>query len=177
MSKIEVIYWNSDVFIDAIQQKNPARTQVLKQIVEAAGRNEIRILTSTLAKVEVCKIKDVELFSEEQDRTIVAFFDNDYITVRPVDDEIAEMARYIARHSSPSLKPGDAIHIATAILNHVSVMHTYDEKIRKNSGRFDGLRTEEPKWRGQQVLPEMENITSSSPLADGAGITINRRSV
>ncbi len=144
------VYWDSVVFIARIQRE-AGRIAVLEQISDAAERGELRIVTSTFTMVEVAKLNQSETLPEEQERLIVEFFKNSFIILRQVDRRVATKAREIMRAHS-GVKGKDAVHIATAVVWNVPVMHTYDEKLTSRNGKIDGLRIEEPRWTGTGSL-------------------------
>ena len=74
---------------------------------------------------------------------MLAFFEQEYIALRSVERLIAEKAHDIVRNLA--IKHKDAIHVATAALSNVSVLHTWDEGILKHNGVAGvGVRIEKP---------------------------------
>lgn len=172
MTKPDLIYWDSCVFIDAIQETS-GRYPAISQFVAAAQRNEVQIVASMFAKIEVCKLKGLGLQDKETEQKIIEFFDNDYVTIRPVDDEVTEKARELLR-TVDHLKPPDATHVATAIINNIPTLHSYDPDMLKMNGKCGALVIETPYWRGQNSLPAVEH----TPLKlVPSGITISRKEV
>lgn len=118
-------YWDSCVFISRLQG-DPDRIVALEYLTDEAAAGRIQLITSTLAIAEVCYLK--KECSEEQLRhdieEISRFFSNDYIHLVQVTQRIATEAAHIARKHG--VKPPDAIHLATAILNQCDAVHTYD---------------------------------------------------
>jgi predicted nucleic acid-binding protein len=135
------IYWDSVVFIDLIEE-TPGRISRLQSVIERAMKQEVVIVTCALTMVEVVKLKNLNLLDEDAERRVTEFFENAYISVRNVDRFVAEAARPIVRKDG--IKPPDAIHVATAILSKVEVLHTFDQPLLKQNGKVDGLRIEEP---------------------------------
>ncbi len=135
------IYWDSVVFIDLIEE-TPGRIYKLKPVIERAMKQEVVIVTSALTMVEVVKLTNLNLLDEDAERRVTEFFENAYINVRNVDRFVAEAARPIVRKHG--IKPPDAIHVATAILSKVDVLHTFDQPLLRHNGKVDGLRIEEP---------------------------------
>ncbi|MCH7725344.1 MAG: type II toxin-antitoxin system VapC family toxin [Planctomycetes bacterium] len=119
----ERIYWDSCVFIDAIQH-TPGRYETLKKIVKRAESGQIILVASTMCIAETVKLDQSTNTATQQAKTIREFFENDFISVKSVDRFIAEKAAEIARQHG--LKPPDAIHVATALRWKCSVLHTYD---------------------------------------------------
>ncbi|HEX5010279.1 MAG TPA: type II toxin-antitoxin system VapC family toxin [Planctomycetota bacterium] len=119
------VYFDSCVFIDAIQE-TPGRIDHIRQIIEAAKRDELRVFASTLAIAEVAKPdKATTAPTEEQLRLIHDFFENDYLARVQVDTPVARLAARIVRDHS--VKPPDAIHLATALRARVDNFYTYDD--------------------------------------------------
>lgn len=58
-----------------------------------------------------------------QNSLVTEFFENPFIELRNLDRFVAEKARPIVRQFG--LKPPDAIHVATAILMKVDLLHTF----------------------------------------------------
>src|SRR5437867_135567 len=112
MSNERRLYWDSDAFIDFIEQ-TPGRIHRLQPIVTAAERGSVLIVTSAFTMAEVVKLKNLGLLDEQTEQLVADFFENDYISIRNVDRFVAERARPIVRKCS--VKPPDAIQIATAI--------------------------------------------------------------
>ncbi len=149
--KPKLLYWDSSVFIHRIQ-RTAEYIQELEQITEAAEADEVQIITSAFTLAEVIRGPDSEKLPDTQERLIVDLFENDYIVPRPVDRFVGTKAREIARYHN--LKPVDAVHVATAILAGVSVMHTTDGDLLKKTGKIGTppLRIEKPRWTGQGLL-------------------------
>ena len=147
MSSEMRLYWDSDVFIDRIEE-TPGRIHRLRPITDAAEHGHVIIVTSAFTMVEVVKLKKLGLLDEETEELVTKFFENEYINIRNLDRFVSERARPIVRKCG--VKPPDAVHIATAILmkaeGRVEVMQTFDAGLIKLSGlvEVDELKIEEP---------------------------------
>jgi predicted nucleic acid-binding protein len=131
------IYWDSVVFIDFLQQTK-WRIDSIGPMAEEARRGDLIIVTSALTLAEVVSLKDLGLLDLHTEQLIVDFFESEFIEVRNVDRFIAEKARWIIREFK--INAPDAIHVATAILEKVAVLFTYDFKdLAKWDGKIDGL--------------------------------------
>ncbi len=144
----QLVYWDSDVFISRIA-RTAGRIETLEQITDAAENRELRIVASTLSLAEVAKVPELGLLPEAEEQLIVDFFENEYITVLPLDWFVAEEARRIVREHG--LKPPDAVHVATAILANVPLFNTYEHKMRGKDRQIGDppLRIEEPRGLDQ----------------------------
>ena len=125
------IYWDSCLFIDLVQRSGD-HIVVLDQLVEAAKQEELVLVTSALTLAEVLGKRNkpskpggpTKPISPEEEQRIIDFFENPYISIRPCDRHTGQVAGTIARQFS--LRPRDAIHVATALNANVPVMHTTD---------------------------------------------------
>ncbi len=158
------VYWDSCVYIDCIQ-RDPDQHAILDSIIKQATSGEIVLVASALVLAEVSKLKDPSATIEEETKRILRFFENDFIKVRNVTRSIAEHAAEITRLHS--IKPSDAIHVATALAGKCISLQTYDG-VQGRRGKLialDGkignpaLRIEVPRevskddFHGQMPLP------------------------
>ena len=104
-------------------------------VVDQAAAGKIEIICSALCIAEVCKKPNV--LDTEKDE-VAAYFEHDYLIVSALRRDIAERARSVMMLPKVSgLKPQDACHIATALdAPRVTILHTFDEKLRKLSREF-----------------------------------------
>ena len=128
----DAVYFDSCLFIELLQQSDQERFDACEGLRAKAEVGEIIIVTSALTITEVNKLKDSPELPEVQSRIILAFFENPYIAIRPLDRGIAEYAHELTRTNK--LSNNDAIHVATAIKNKVPVLYTYDSKKGKPKG-------------------------------------------
>jgi len=128
---LERIYFDACVFIELLQQSDAVRFDACEALRVKALREELIIVTSSWSIVEVNKLppnpKDPQKsrkLPKEKSKQILAFFENPYIAIRTLDRQTAEYAHEIVQDYG--LSNGDATHVATAILNKVPVLYTYD---------------------------------------------------
>jgi predicted nucleic acid-binding protein len=123
-------YWDACTWIAMIQDENvilaggavEPRGTMCRSVIEAAKKGNIEILTSTFNLVEVCKSNKVTVDK------IAAFFDNDYILLVNLDRAVGERGRELM-NAGYSLKPPDAVHLATAAVSpDVEQFHTFDDR-------------------------------------------------
>jgi predicted nucleic acid-binding protein len=151
------LYWDTDVFIHRFQ-KTPEHIDILTQLTDAAERGEIVFVQSTFTIAELVKDPEGEKLTDAQETLIEDFFENDFVIVRTLTEQIALLSRKIAREYS--IKPGDAVHVATALFWKVPILHTFDNKLLNKKKLMEDypLKIEKPAWIGEPL-----------PLFDGLG--------
>ncbi|MER8653432.1 PIN domain-containing protein [Mesorhizobium sp. M0847] len=119
-------YWDACMWI-ALIQREPGRFEACQHIIERAQRGEVKIWTSAFTLAEVYKPnKESDLLSEPDDKAFEDYIEQDFVTLVQVDMDIGVAARRLLRKHASIRKPQDAIHIATALLNNVDELHTFD---------------------------------------------------
>ena len=105
-------------------------------MLKAAEAGQLRIVTSSLALVEVIKLKSREELPPDKEPMIRAYFKQPYISIRELDRTIGEAARDLIWTYKVPVK--DAVHLATALHTPgVVQLDTFDEDdLIKFSGRF-----------------------------------------
>jgi predicted nucleic acid-binding protein len=142
-------YLDSSVYIAAINGEAD-RADIVKQILAAADRSEIQIVASTFVAAEVIKMKgETETRSSASEAKIDAILRSDKIRWVELDLLLATDSRKIARDYS--LKPPDAIHLASAIRGKADVLLRYDDRFTAD-GKLVGLEVCEPYWYGAVPL-------------------------
>lgn len=132
------IYWDACTWIALIQDEKvvvgnitEARGTMCRAVIEAAKKGALEILTSSLNLVEVCKSTTIS------NDKIAAFFESDYVLLVNLDRAVGERARDLM-NSGYSLKPPDAVHLATAVISpDVEQFQTFDDRLLKLDGLID----------------------------------------
>ena len=129
------VYWDSCVFLSYVEGVAD-RLRDIDPFLERAAKGEIELLTSTLSIVEVCFAK-----AEQDGRALDADVENKIdglwapgsgVKLVEFHHAIAVDAKALMRkglENGWSLKPMDAIHLATARRMNVTDFHTYDERL------------------------------------------------
>jgi predicted nucleic acid-binding protein len=141
-------YWDANVFVALIKGEE-GRADVVEVVLEAAQRGETEIYTSALTLVEVVKRPDGEAPVSEQDEdTIRAYFQHEFIVIVPFTADMGEGARELHWHRG--LRWRDAVHVATAIRARADVLETYDNQLLAISEQVGDppLLIAEPAWEG-----------------------------
>jgi len=127
------VYLDSCVFIDVLQKTNKNRLEACEDLVRKAEDRELIIVTSAWTITEVNRLSDLEkstkISREKQSELILAFFENEYIVIRQLDRQVAELAHKLTH--AHGLFNADAVHVATALTSKVSVLYTYDNPKKK----------------------------------------------
>jgi predicted nucleic acid-binding protein len=150
MAEIPSAYFDSCLFIELLQQSNRDRFDACEALHEQAKSKKLLIVTSAATIIEVNKLPETASLPEEQSKKILAFFEHSYIVIRNLDRQVAEYAHDCTR--TCGLLPLDAIHVATAVVNKVPVLYSYDRAQGRRSGLLrhnlkigsPPLRIEEP---------------------------------
>jgi predicted nucleic acid-binding protein len=97
------------------------RETMCRAVIRQAEQGKFEIATSTLSLAEVCKNPTIKQTDDDQ---VAAYFEHDYILLVNLDRHVGETARSMMR--AYSLKPADAIHLATAIVSRAEELHSFD---------------------------------------------------
>lgn len=127
----ESVYWDSNVFLGYLRDEAD-KVETCGHILQAAENGLLVIVTSALTLAEVIYLKGSTKLRSEQRVEVEAFFKAEFISVRNVTRATAEFASDLVWDHN--IHPKDAIHVATACMYGVPVLHTYDDKLLASSG-------------------------------------------
>ena len=148
------IYWDANPFLSYVNE-HPERMPTLDALLESSADGNIKIYTSALSQVEVAfaasEQKQRALDPREEQKIDSLWSSPGTIEVVEFNNLIGQAARALIRGALPfswSLKPADAIHLATAqwLLTAgftVAEFHTYDRSLDKY-GQIVGFKICEP---------------------------------
>ena len=104
----------------------------LNYIISQAQSGAVEIWTSNFTLAEVYKrplgggiIKELP---PDQDSKFEGFIQQDFVTKTQVDWDVGTLARTLLRKYPTIAKPQDGIHVATALINNLDELHTFDQK-------------------------------------------------
>ena len=149
------LYWDACVFSSYVGE-HPDRADTILEVWEQVARQHPRkaIITSSLSILEVAFASGdgSGVRDPERERQIDALWREPTIYVADASQDLMYLARGLmraARDKGWSLKPADALHLATAQwinqkIGYVQEVHTYDDKWVKMSELVDGLKICEP---------------------------------
>jgi predicted nucleic acid-binding protein len=161
----DTFYWDACVFLSAVNG-DPARLPHIEAMLDAASKGDLVVLTSTLSKVEVA-FGATEQQARALDPEVEAKIDELWDSGSPVKlvefhELLASDARGLIRKAVAkgwSLRPADAVHLATAMRYRAGKFHTYDDRLQKFTGDI-GIAIEEPVApQPQMSLPPGQGTT------------------
>jgi predicted nucleic acid-binding protein len=115
----------------ALINREPRRFDACKHIIEQAQRGDVELWTSAFTYAEVykkkCSINTVGI-DVSDDQSFEDYIEQDFVKLIQVDSDVGRAARRLLR-AHPSIgKPQDAVHVASALLENVHELHTFDRE-------------------------------------------------
>jgi predicted nucleic acid-binding protein len=126
----ELIYWDSDAYLGWLQEE-AGKVDLCAGTIERARGGEVLIVSSTLTLAEVLWMKGGPRVPAEKAAKVRAFFRHSYIRLWTVTRSVAEDAQDLVW--SHSIKPKDAIHVATALVAKCPTLETFDDQLLAKS--------------------------------------------
>jgi len=129
-----IVYWDACAWIAYIQKEMPGPTSgfseprydMCRTILRRAEAGQLEIATSAFTLAEVCKSP---MDPTSPALNLPAFFDQRYIALVQVDKQVGLKAQSLQVAGVAGLKPQDAIHIASALVHNIPMVHTFDDKL------------------------------------------------
>lgn len=151
---VEKIYWDSDCFLGHFQNEE-GKVEKCEGVLQRADRGDVIIVTSALTIAEVLWMRGAPRITKDKAEIVQKFFRRSYIRVYNVTRKIAESAQDLVWDHS--IKPKDAIHVATAINLTVDALETFDEDLIGKSGTVGTplllIREPQPSEQGRLNFP------------------------
>lgn len=133
-------YIDSDVFIGVIKNETVEDTlqdgskvqvergKIGSHVLTLAEQGFYPIYISPLTIAEVHKLRHKEKLTDDENENVLEFFENDFVTVVPIDRDDGEEANRLCRkYQAEKLSPNDALHMACAIKAGCDVLFTWDK--------------------------------------------------
>lgn len=157
------VYWDACSWIAYIQREMPGgsasftepRYEMCRDTLRRANAEKLEIATSAYTLSEVCK-KPPDPSSPAAN--LAAFFDQPYILLIPVDKQVGLQAQKLQSAGIAGLKPQDAIHLASAIVWSIPVLHTFDQRLlglNKLLTMMDGNQLQIVRPTEELAIPEL----------------------
>lgn len=133
-------YWDACAWIALIKQE-AGRFDACRHAVELAEEGKVEIWTSAFTLAEVYKRRidgGSASLDADKDKDFEDYIEKDFVQIVQVDVDVGTAARRLLRAFPTIGKPQDAIHVATALLNDIDELHTFDrEDLLRLSGVLD----------------------------------------
>lgn len=124
-------YWDSNAFLGWLMEED-GRVEECQAVIRAAEEGKTILVTSALTIAEVLWLRGEPRIPADRAETVQRFFEHDWIVVNDLDRYLAEQARHLVWNNS--IKPKDAVHVATALDAQVDRLETFDEPLIAKSG-------------------------------------------
>ena len=166
------VYWDACIWIGLINGE-ANKADRCEHLIERAKVGEVQIWTSTITLAEVFKKKcegEIISLGEAKDIDFEDYVQSDFVILVQVDQAIGILARRLLRKHPELKKPNDALHLATATLNNVAELHTFDSenllsldgKIARRDGEFLKI-CEPPVPKNVQILMPLPHPNADVP--------------
>jgi hypothetical protein len=129
---VERIYWDTDAFLGWLQEE-PGKIELCRGTIHRAEAGEVLIVTSALTMAEVIWRKGGPKLPQDKMAVLRKFFRRSYIRVVNVTRAIAEQSQEVVWNNS--IKPKDAVHVATALNAKCPILETFDKGLLEESGK------------------------------------------
>lgn len=140
------IAWLRGEVIDTVD-----RARIVSHILGDAQNGKHLIVISALTFAEVHKVKGdgKPHLTVDEDKKILAYFEQDFFAIVEVDRLIGEVANSYCREFN--IKPNDAIHLACALRAKCDVLLAWDRPLLLRV-THPSIRVEEPQLKGHPSL-------------------------
>lgn len=142
MPKSKRIYWDACIWISIINEERSITTKsgitenryaMCQSIFEQAKVGGLEIVVSAFTLAEVCKSREAK---SENTSKLPNFLDHEFILVIPLDKDVGLKAQNLQVSGLVSLKPPDAIHLASAQKANCEEFHTFDNALIGLDGKI-----------------------------------------
>lgn len=135
--------WDSACFLAYLNDEKE-RVPACEEVLNYAEDGNAELVISSLVLCEVVHLKERVRMTSDKESKIQDLFEKPYIIPVDVNRRVAEFSRQLL-WKNLSLKPKDAVHVASAIIGEVIELHTFDEPLIELSGKIENLVICKPK--------------------------------
>jgi len=128
---VELVYWDSATFL-AYFQEEAGRVEQCRGTLDRAVAGDVCIVTSALTLAECLWLRGNPQIPKNRAQIVRSFFRHSYMRVRNVTRKTSELAQELVWEHS--VRPKDAIHVATAIEARVPIIETFDQSFISKTG-------------------------------------------
>lgn len=118
-------------------RNEPDKAPGCQAVLDLVDAGKVELVVSTLALAEVLWMKGQDKIPRDSKEKVRDFFRRSSFLIASVDLTTAEYAQELVW--SHSVKPKDAIHVATAILLRCASLDTFDEELLKLDGKLGDI--------------------------------------
>lgn len=173
--ELELIYWDACIFYEYLkdEQKDTWKRQAIEDCLRQNEQSLNRITTSAITHLEVLPAK----LPPDKEQDYWGLFDSMYFYDVPIDRNVIQLSREIrnfyyrpedkkAGSKEKIMSLGDAIHLATAIIEEVDLFYTRDKNKKGGNIPLIGLPENSPggKLCGQYDLKIVNPASSQGDL-------------
>ncbi len=132
--KNKVVYWDSDCFLGLLNREQD-KIQKCQSVIKNAEKGKLVIVTSAITFIEVIKMKGKKQVPRKVEKIIQKFFLNPFMSIHNVDRDVGIKARDLM-WKNKALKPKDSIHVATALIQKIPELHTFDKYLLSLDSKY-----------------------------------------
>ncbi len=145
-------YLDAQCWITALSGAGPYATD-LRQVLAAADRGDLVIVTSVLMPLEVLGGDRQTRTPQAAEQVLLALGRSSVVRVAVTDRVVRHARELRLDHGLASI---DALHVASAVAGQADVLLTNDSKIHQLI-RYRGVPIIAPEWPGDVPLPGMDS--------------------
>jgi predicted nucleic acid-binding protein len=170
---LDLFYWDACIFYEHLREENADayKKQAITDLLDDNEAKRNRLCTSVITHTEILPRK----LGPAKERKYWSQFGSLYFFDIEIDRSVINLAREIKDFyyvegkdgvGHKMMSTGDAIHLATAILNNATAFHTRDNKRRGGNVPLIGLDSSSPHGKicGKYELRIMSPIASQIRL-------------
>lgn len=156
-------YWDACIFIawitdEKVPPRQPGEMEGLAEIVDEVDRGQSTLVTSAITLTEVLE----STLTTDQRQQFELAMKRPSTVVMNVDTRVGQLSSDIRDHyrrQRISVKTPDALHLASAILARVDVLHSFDPDLLRLDGNVAGHQLAIRKPLGRQTVIRLEPPT------------------